>query len=253
MNFSLFSKILLLTLFYFSSTGNKIYSQPFCCCIECIPMCILNSLGSCPLTCDAFCGSNISQPANDPLCLGTNCAPMPVELAHFNATSIDKGQKIKLVWKTLSEDNNKGFYVERMNDMSLKWELISFIEGSGNSQISRDYSFIDKNPLQGINYYRLKQLDYDGKISYSEIISINLNNAALVTIFPTLAKEWVMLNYNEEPQEIPQIAVYNLVGKRVMHLSNDDSHLNVKELSPGQYIITVSYDGKHFTDRFFKR
>ena len=87
---------------------------------------------------------------------------LPVELSSFSASVI--GASIILNWTTETEVNNYGFDVERKSFMG-SWEIISFVNGNGNSNSTKQYSFIDKNVYTGAYSYRLRQIDNDGNIS----------------------------------------------------------------------------------------
>src|SRR5207342_1163490 len=82
---------------------------------------------------------------------------------------------VKLDWSTASETNNRGFEIERSID-GRNWIKVGYVPGAGNSGILRDYSFTDKNLLKGRYLYRLKQIDFDGRPSYSAIINISLTD-----------------------------------------------------------------------------
>lgn len=92
---------------------------------------------------------------------------LPVNLISFTANQEDKG--IKLSWKTASEINNQYFAIERSID-AIFYEEIGQIEGSGNSNVLKNYSFTDYNAISDRYYYRLRQVDYDGTINYSQVI-----------------------------------------------------------------------------------
>lgn len=94
--------------------------------------------------------------------------PLPVELVSFEAKCVDK--QMNLYWTTASETNNELFTVERSGD-GFEFTPIASIKGALNSSNFISYSIKDLNPLNGINYYRLKQTDIDGEFEYSEIIS----------------------------------------------------------------------------------
>ena len=105
---------------------------------------------------------------------GTQCSnsPVPVELTLF--TGIIKNGCVILSWKTETEVNNYGFEVERKNKVS--WENITFINGNGNSNSPKEYSYTDKSPLGGSKFqYRLKQIDNDGQFEYSDVVEAELN------------------------------------------------------------------------------
>ena len=91
---------------------------------------------------------------------------LPVKLISFNAVLNNK--KVNCTWETASEINNDYFTLERSNDGG-DFESIATIKGKGNSSVASHYNFTDYAPLAGTSYYRLKQTDYDGKYTYSDI------------------------------------------------------------------------------------
>ena len=98
---------------------------------------------------------------------------LPISLLSFNAKI--KNQMTLLEWVTGSEIDNDYFTIERTSNL-LEWESIGDIKGAGNSNALLQYSIMDEKPLSGISYYRLKQTDFDGKFTYSDVISINNEN-----------------------------------------------------------------------------
>ncbi|KAA9325395.1 T9SS type A sorting domain-containing protein [Adhaeribacter soli] len=107
---------------------------------------------------------------NDPAC---GIAPLPVELMSFKGQQTNEG--IALKWSTASEINNDRFEVERSAD-GRHFETIGTVRGSGNSNSRIDYTFLDKQPAKGINYYRLNQIDYDGTNAHSKVIRVGGEN-----------------------------------------------------------------------------
>lgn len=105
---------------------------------------------------------------------GTDAAALPVTLVQFNA--FREGDRVRLHWQTSTEQNNYGFYIQRSKD-GKDWPSLGFVSGQGDSYRTVDYHFTDDNPNTGVNYYRLKQEDYDGSPAYSEIRSIYFNGA----------------------------------------------------------------------------
>lgn len=98
---------------------------------------------------------------------------LPIELLYFKG-SLYNSDNI-LHWSTASEDNNDYFTIEKTKD-GIDWEVVDREPGAGNSSNQLYYSFVDENVESIINYYRLKQTDYDGKFKYSDIISIDNRN-----------------------------------------------------------------------------
>jgi hypothetical protein len=102
--------------------------------------------------------------------LASNTNPLPVELINFKGICDSLG--IYLYWQTASEVNNYGFYLEKSIDAE-HWSTVTFIPGNGNSNAIINYSASDFNPSSNNNYYRLKQIDYDGVVTYSHIITVS--------------------------------------------------------------------------------
>ena len=94
---------------------------------------------------------------------------LPITLLHFSAEKLD--HYIKLSWATASEYNNDYFIIEKSTD-GLYWQIIAKVKGAGNSYSTTEYQVVDENPSPGLNYYRLSQVDYDGKITYLKTTSI---------------------------------------------------------------------------------
>ncbi|AKD05511.1 hypothetical protein PKOR_04225 [Pontibacter korlensis] len=105
--------------------------------------------------------------SNDP-CLAIT--PLPVELASFDGKVTQSG--IQLEWVTASEENNSKFEVEHSAD-GTTFEQIGKVDGHGNSSITIEYDYLDSYPLPGLNYYRLRQVDFDGRYEFSNVISVN--------------------------------------------------------------------------------
>lgn len=101
--------------------------------------------------------------------------PLPVELARFEGKASQSG--ISLTWETASEQNNSHFEVERSTDGST-FEQLGSVPGNGNSVVTIAYQYLDKHPHPGLNYYRLKQVDFDGKYEYSKVVAVTLGEDA---------------------------------------------------------------------------
>ncbi len=99
--------------------------------------------------------------------------PLPIELIYFKANTENKN--ILLEWATAAEINNDFFTIERSID-GRNWDIIDYVQGAGNSNITIYYEYKDKNPVEGISYYRLKQTDYDGQFEYFGPVAISFIN-----------------------------------------------------------------------------
>ena len=105
---------------------------------------------------------------------------LPVSLGDFKATPASNA--VSLSWKTDHEFNNKGFEVQRSNNGS-DWYAINFINGAGESSVTRNYNYTDKALAPGTYYYRLNQKDMDGKSTYSAIASATISGKGIVSLF----------------------------------------------------------------------
>jgi N-acetylneuraminic acid mutarotase len=99
-----------------------------------------------------------------------DCSLLPIELGEFSA--IQKDAFISVWWKTISEINNHYFTVEKSAD-AMEFYPVAEVAGAGYSTVPLNYEVSDHEPLKGINYYRLKQTDFNGEFSYSEIVFVN--------------------------------------------------------------------------------
>jgi hypothetical protein len=132
--------------------------------------------------------------------------PLPVKLLSFVAKL--QHNEVLLSWVTASEANNKGFEIERSLEGN-KWSKIGFLAAAtvdGNSSSNQHYSFTDKQPLNGLNVYRLKQIDIDGAAQYSRIQSVRFVNNASIQIMPNPTKG--------------NFTVQGLIGKNTIIVSN---------------------------------
>lgn len=118
------------------------------------------------------------------------CSVLPIELVSFNGIKKTCNQNV-LSWSTATEHNNDHFDIERSLD-AITFEKIKEIKGNGNSSQMLKYDYIDLKPSTGINYYRLKQVDYNGKFEFSSIIGIDNsceNNVKTLNIFNILGEK----------------------------------------------------------------
>ena len=123
---------------------------------------------------------NSSNWVGSPSWIDYNYQPTPVELSSFSGR-VDNNE-VYLQWKTETEVNNYGFEIQRSID-NISWNKIGFVQGHGNSNSPKDYSFVDKSLPDGKIYYRLKQEDLDGKFEYSKVINVNYKGSKDVVLY----------------------------------------------------------------------
>ncbi len=122
--------------------------------------------------------TNNAVDCNSVATVNTACAALPVELISFTGQKADQG--VELNWQTVSELNNAGFEIQK-SENALDWEIIDWMPGRGTTEELNTYSFLDTKPYVGHNYYRLKQIDFDGQFAFSNIVNVKgeLNDLAI--------------------------------------------------------------------------
>ena len=153
---------------------------------------------------------------------------LPVELAGFTASS--SGKTVELAWKTASEVNNYGFDVERKamsNEQSTmnSWKKITFVEGHGTTNAPQNYSFTDNSISSGKYSYRLKQIDRDGKFSFSKeveaVIGLNPADYSLGQNYPNPFNPSSTIRFALKNAGHATLKVYNTTGQEVKTLFDD--------------------------------
>ena len=157
---------------------------------------------------------------------------LDVELNSFSCH--EKSNHILLQWSTLSEQNNKGFRIEKSVD-GRSWEFLHFEKGIGESIDFTQYKYKDESALPGLNYYRIIQEDFDGRETYSKTISIRYSERLKVEVFPNPVSEFLQIK-NKKADEI--IQVYNSNGTRIFTGNNNE--LNVSNFQQGLYYIKLN-------------
>jgi len=162
--------------------------------------------------------------------IGKNDAALPVELTSF--TALVQNKTVNLEWSTATEVNNYGFNVEwRMENV--EWRKIGFVQGHGNSNSPKSYSFEDKNPRVGKLQYRLKQIDFDGAFEYSDVVEVEVEAPKQFVVYqnyPNPFNPTTNISYEIPVKSNVVIKVYNVLGSEVATLLNE-------EKLPGRYQV----------------
>lgn len=169
--------------------------------------------------------------------------PLPVELISFHADLKDN-RKVEINWETASETQNELFTVQRSADGE-QWEDLVFVEGAGNSSELLKYAVMDENPLFGTSYYRLKQMDINGKISFSEMEAIHFEQDVFVSLSPNPAGDFIYLKLKEYRTAI-EVAINDAKGKNVFFQKFDnlqDLELDISNFNSGVYFVKVKSGG----------
>lgn len=186
-----------------------------------------------------------------------NGSPLPITLIEFTATPLL--DNVELNWTTAIEINNDYFTIERSSD-GKKFELIQVVDGAGNSNDWLYYKWVDRSPLKGISYYRLKQTDFDGTSSYSDIRMVNFNgrseqNGEGFSVYPNPAPDGVFnLWIGETNAEEINLSLTNLLGEVVMQKqytvsSNQTLSIATENLAKGVYTLSINDGNKIFSQR----
>jgi hypothetical protein len=175
-------------------------------------------------------------------------APLPIELVSFEAEICDRD--VCLNWVTASEMNNDHFEVQKTSD-GFTYDNIGIVDGGGNSSSVLTYSFTDYHPYSGISYYRLKQADYNGQITYSALKSVEYKASSdfsfIVYPNPNNGKDISLYVEGQNSDEI-LVVVTDITGSYSFSkvLVKETTQKNVFALDPsnrlpaGIYLITAT-------------
>ncbi|MEQ9466630.1 MAG: hypothetical protein RLN88_04410 [Ekhidna sp.] len=177
---------------------------------------------------------------------GGGTTPLPVDLLYFTTES---NEEIKLSWATATELNNDFFSIERSEDGKYFYE-IGRVAGNGDSNEVIEYEFTDKFAFAPIEYYRLKQVDFDGQFEYFQVHRVETGLAKEkneFTAYPTIVKNGQMNLSSTKPFQIQNITFYSLSGGESKSLNEQlvqenplNYSVNLSGLEKGIYLIKLS-------------
>ncbi len=194
---------------------------------------------------------------------GSNVNPLPIKLLYFTARQ--ESNIVKFSWATASEINNDYFTVERSDDGE-NFEEVVRQKGAGTSTFTLYYADKDNNPLKGQNYYRLKQTDFDGQFTYSEVVVVNFEKPDLsadieiISVAPNPFDEHFNLNFTAKKDMDVNITIINSSGasivKEQFHATEGGNTYECPQLSSqgsGIYFLTLSYNDLKITRKIIKK
>jgi hypothetical protein len=188
-----------------------------------------------PITIGTFPGSP---------CVYNALGVLPIQLLSFEGKALEKSNL--LTWRTASETQNKGFDIERSADGS-RFEKIGFVAGNGTTSQTQRYTFEDnitKSPLWGFRgYYRLKQLDEDGRFEYSKIVAIAQKGDNAVSVFPNPSNGVFTLSGLENIED-EQISIVNSIGQNIAISVQNDGQMDLSAYPSGVYYLRIASSGQ---------
>lgn len=188
-------------------------------------------------------GSGSSEVVNSPL------APcivlLPIELIEFSAGR--EGDQIALNWSTATEINNDYFVIERSEDLDT-WEVIDQVDGAGSSNELINYRYFDVTYGAGSNYYRLKQVDFDGAYSYSNVAVVNEKVKGNISVYPDPFVSSFNVSLTLNHSQLVSMSLVDLTGREYSHnvvslkKGNNDVEMTIPDLASGVYYLKAIVD-----------
>ena len=209
--------------------------------------------GTCSGTGSGSVITNAVVTAFSPFSFGSKLSsvnPLPITLLTFTAIPMNKN-KVSVEWSTASEKNNDHFLIERTVDGE-NFELVGKQNGKVNSNTKSNYSLIDHQPLKGVSYYRLKQVDINNDFSYSPLAAVNFDETQELncSLFPNPNKGEFTINGNIEGAEV---IIYNAIGQKVEYTvsskASSNININCSSFAKGFYFVTIKTGNKSKTEK----
>ncbi len=170
--------------------------------------------------------------------------PLPVGLKSFSAYQQNE-RSAKLLWVTNHEENSQSFEIQRSVD-GKEFVTIGVVSAAGYSEQEILYNFVDESPENGSNYYRLKQIDFDGKFHHSEIKTVDFVGESFFTVYPSMLKSGDPVNIDIQgdlSHNDWKMQIFDMNGRlvRMKNLSQgkDRTVISTEGLVPGNYIFVI--------------
>ncbi len=183
--------------------------------------------------------------------------PLPVQLVSFTGTH--RQDHNLLEWRTASELTNAGFEVERAAD-GINFRKIGFVEGAGSSTSLKSYAFRDHDVREPLYYYRLRQVDYDGRHEYSSVIAVKADRGKVKFVYPNpFADELHIVLGGDESRSTIRVQLFGLGGKLAYDRTFPSQSFGVRadvsaaSLATGSYLLVVHAGEDTFTQKVFKK
>lgn len=173
---------------------------------------------------------------------------LPVKLNSFTVQKANNNARLD--WSTDQELNSSYFSVERSAD-GRKWNSIMRVNAAGNTSTVKNYRAFDNAPLNGINYYRLKQFDVDGKFEYSIVKNVSFNKVNNITIAPNPAKDFINISTTKNLNTVLNIQLVDVSGKVLKTVLSSDNRIKIATsgIAKGLYFIKIKDENTVQTQR----
>ena len=179
---------------------------------------------------------------------------LPIELTSFQAQKIK--QQVLLSWETAIEINNDYMAIERSKD-GRTFQEMGRMQGAGTTNTPQRYTYLDENPFMGTNYYRLRQVDFDGRATYHEVVAVNMASANQIRILPNPVNDFTTLQLTEVLETEGQVLIYDMMGKVAFETrlaaGQSSIEIDLSFLANGSYIIRLELTNNVVTERFVKQ
>ena len=183
----------------------------------------------------------------------SNASSLPIKLINFSATR--QNNQTQLTFSTATEENNDFFAIERSGN-GTDFRTIGKVNGAGTTTSIQNYTFMDETPLSGINYYRLKQVDFDSLFTYSPVVNVVFDRKAGILLAPTPVQDQLRVELDEMLQEDANLQLFDFAGRLVktgvLLAENTVFNVEVANLTPGNYVIRVVRGQTTLTKQFQK-
>jgi hypothetical protein len=172
---------------------------------------------------------------------------LPVSWLGMNA--VVEGKDVIVTWSTGSEINNDFFSTEKTID-GITFTTVGTTKGAGNSTITHNYRMADHHPFSGISYYRVKQTDFDGNVSYSRLAAVNFHSkTGEVKFFPNPVTDNLYIVFPISDKSTYIVRIFDLKGSEVISPITSSVHkdnllfIDVSRIASGMYTVQVISDG----------
>ncbi|MCW5899414.1 MAG: T9SS type A sorting domain-containing protein [Flavobacteriales bacterium] len=159
---------------------------------------------------------------------------LPVTWLGFDARNINEEREVLCAWNTATELNSDHFTVQRSADM-VHWIDIGTVPGAGTTAMAQTYEFVDRAPLSGISYYRIRQTDHDGTSGHSEVRSVSRGGPTRFAVYPNPGADLFQLSGHEGGV----LKVFDPSGRRVPFTLGQAGELGLHGVAAGVYLLEL--------------